>query len=174
MPTSPDVGNYHYGAGAVWFKADGIDADFRHLGNIPDLTYASDITEVDHKQSMSGIKSTDLTYITEFTATLSGTLEEVTPENLGLFVLGNVEVNTAGDSEVGGLTTSSILGDLKYISDQPYGQTLEFYARAQAKPNGEFALISDGLASLPIQFKILRDEATGKFGRWVVIEPATA
>lgn len=169
MPTSPDIRNYHYGAGAVYFKADGIDMDYRHLGNIPELNYASEVTEVDHNQSMSGIKSVDLSYITAFAATLSAILEEVTGENLALFAMGTVTESTDG-KEIMGLSQTSIRGDLKYVSDQPMGPTIEFYARAQAKPNGDFALISDGLATLPIQFKILRYEDSGAFGRWVVIE----
>lgn len=170
MPTEPDVLNYHYGAGALYFKADDIDVAERHLGNIPELTYTSEVTEEKHKQSMSGIKSTDFTYITELSATISATLEEITAENLALFVLGTVGTNTAGDKEVGGLTQTRIMGDLKYISDQPYGQTIEFYCRAQVRPNGDLSLIAEGLTNIPVQFEVLKDETTGNFGRWVIIE----
>lgn len=169
MPASPDTGNYQYGAGACYLKVDGVDDEFRHIGNVPTLTYQSDITTEQHKQSMSGIKSTDFEYVTEITATISAVLEEVTPENMALFVLGTQVDDTAGGSEIGGLTLTSVEGDFKYLSDNAYGRQIEFHARVSIKPNGEFNFITDGLNSIPLQFTVLKDD--GVFGRWVFHEP---
>lgn len=171
MATSPSTVNYQYGAGALYVKVDDVDMDYRHVGNCPSVTYSADLTKEQHKQSMSGLKSTDFEFVTEVNATLNATLEEVTKDNMALFVMGTVgEANTAGDYEIGGLTLTEVKCDVKYESDNPYGAQIVFTARASISPNGEFNFITDGLNSIPVQFTILRDEDTGNFGLWTITE----
>lgn len=170
MPTSPNTENYYYGAGDLYVQVDDIDVAFRHVGNVPEFTYTSEITTEEHKQSMAGIKSTDFEFTTEISATCDAVLEEVTPENMQLFVLGTLADNTAGDQEISGLTLTTFEADLKFVSANPYGRQVEFYARVSVKPNGEFNFISEGLTSIPVQFKVLKQD--DKFGRWVFIDEA--
>ena len=171
MPTSPSVENYMYGAGALYIMLDDIDVAFRHVGNVPTFTYTSEVTTEQHKQSMSGIKSTDFEFVTEITATCTAVLEEVTPENMQLFVLGSMADNTDGNAEIAGLTLTEFGADLKYVSDNANGRQIELYARVNCKPNGEFNFISEGLTSIPVQFEVLKSD--DKFGRWVFIDEAT-
>ena len=56
MPTSPDVQNYMYGSGACYLKVDGVDVAYRHIGNVPELTLAKEITKESHKQAMAGLR----------------------------------------------------------------------------------------------------------------------
>lgn len=174
MATSPNIVNYQYGAGALSVKVDGVDMTFRHVGNCPAVTYSAELSKEQHKQSMSGLKSTDFEFVTEVSATLNATLEEVTPENMALFVMGTGTPNTAGDIEIGGLTLTEVKCDVKYESDNPYGAQIVFEARASISPNGEFNFITDGLNSIPVQFTILRDEETGNFGTWTITEAEEA
>lgn len=172
MPTSPDTRNYQYGAGALWLKVDDIDDDYRHAGNMPKLTHSSTFTELDHKQSMSGLKSVDDSFVTEVAAELAGDCEEVTPENMQLFVAGVRTENTDGDTEISGLTLTDIKADLKFIPANPKGAQIEFYARVAIRPNGNFNFITEGLNSIPLKFKILQSE--GRFGLWVFKNEVTA
>jgi hypothetical protein len=164
MPASPNVENYQYGAGACYLKIDDVDVAFRHVGNVPELTASSEITTLDHKQSMSGLKSTDLEIITEVAKTLNMTMEEVTPENMALFVMGTISTATDGEVRIGGLTKTSMLGDFRFISDNPNGRQMEFNARVSVRPNGDFNFITDGLNSIPVTMKVLKN--AGEFGVW--------
>lgn len=173
MSTSPNVSNYQYGAGAVYLKVEGVDNDYRHVGNVPSLVYKQDIQTLDHKQSMSGIKSTDFELVTEVTATVEVNLEEVTPENMALFVLGEIATNTDGDRTIGGLTKSQFTADFKFVGDNAAGTNIDYFARVTVKPNGDYSFITDGLNSIPIVCKVIKDEETGNFGLWVFKDEAT-
>lgn len=170
MPTSPNVENYHYGSGSCYFKLD-TDVARRHLGNVPTLTLAKEITTEEHKQAMSGLRSTDLTIVTEVSATIQAVLEEVTPENMALFVMGTAAENTDGNMEIAGLSLTEIVGDFTYESDAPYGRQLQYHARVSVTPNGDFNFITEGLTSIPIQMEVLK--ADGVFGRTIFIGGAT-
>lgn len=164
MPASPNVENYQYGAGAVYLKIDDVDGEYRHIGNVPEISVSSEITTLEHKQTMSGLKSTDLEIITEVSKTLNFTAEEVTPENMSLFAMGTPTTNTDGDTVIPGLTRTSQLGYFKFVSDNPNGRNMVFEARVNVRPNGEFNFISDGLNSIPLTCKVLED--AGSFGVW--------
>jgi hypothetical protein len=162
--TSPDVRNYQYGAGAMYLKVDGIDNSFRHVGNAPTLNYSSTITEVDHKQSMSGLKSVDDSFVSEVAAEIQADLEEVTPENMELFVFGTGSTETDGEVVIGGLTLTDLKGDLRYVSDNSKGRNFVYEARVAIRPNGDFSFITDGVNKIPLKFKVLKSD--GKFGTW--------
>lgn len=164
MPDSPNVLNYQYGAGAAYIKVDGIDVTHRHLGNIKELNISAEIATLKHKQTMSGLKSTDLEIITEVSKTVNITLDEVTPENMALFVMGTVVGNSSGGLEIGGLTLTQIVGDFRYISDNAAGQEYQFDCRVSVKPTGEFAFITEDLTSIPLEFEVLK--SNDRFGTW--------
>lgn len=165
MPASPSVQNYQYGAGVVRLKVDGVDNSLRHVGNVKSLTISKELTTIEHKQTMSGLKSTDLEIITEVSGTINIELDEVTPENMALFVMGNPTATTGSGNEFGGLTLTTQTADFQYISDNPNGNEMEFNARVSIKPNGDFSFITDGLTSIPLTMKIL--QSGGAFGTWV-------
>lgn len=168
MPAAPNVLNYHYGAGVASIKVDGVDVAYRHLGNVKEMNISAELTTLEHKQTMSGIKTTDLEIITELSKTINIVLDEVNEENMALFVMGTVETNTAGGAQISGLTLTSILGDFRYISDAPNGMNFEFNCRVSVKPTGEFQFIAEDLTSIPLELKILQSE--GAFGTWVFPE----
>lgn len=166
MATSPDIRNYQYGAGAVYIKVDDVDLDYRHVGNVPTLTYSSDITEVKHKQSMSGLKSVDDITITEVAATINTTLEEITPQNMALFVMGIFTEDSDGQWETYGLSQTTIRADFKYISANAKGANMELWCRVSIRPNGDFSFIQDGINTIQLQMEVLADDQ-GRFARWV-------
>jgi hypothetical protein len=166
MPDSPNVQNYMYGSGSCYIKLD-TDVTRRHVGNVPELTLAKEITKETHKQAMSGLRSVDFEFITEVAATINATLEEVTPENMALFVMGTAAENTDGNMEIGGLSLTEIQADFTYESDNPNGRQIQYLARVSITPNGEFNFITEGLTSIPLQMTVLKNN--GVFGTTIFI-----
>src|SRR6187397_342216 len=96
MPESPNVLNYYIGKGNVYFKRSG-DADYRHVGNVPEFEFTPDIEKLEHFSSMSGTKSKDRVVVTAKSATVRLVLDEWTAENIAIAFLGEVGANTAGE-----------------------------------------------------------------------------
>lgn len=168
MTASPSTTNYQYGAGAAFLKLDG-DSEFRHVGNLKEMTYASEIQTLEHKQTMSGLKSIDFEAVTEVSASINAVLDEVSPENMALFVMGTVgDTDTGGHIEIIGLSDTTLEGQFKYVSDNPYGRNFELHCRVSIRPNGDFSFITEDLTSIPITMKVLK--VAGEFTRWVFIE----
>lgn len=172
MATSPNIENYQMSLGSLYIKIDGVDGSLRHVGNAPSITYSPDIDLLEHNQSMSGIQSVDFTLARRLSATLAVTLEEVTPENMALFVLGTPSANTAGDQTIGGLTSTAMTGDLEFIGANSIGQMIDFRCRVSITPTGEFNLISDEINTIELEMKVLQDD--GQYGEWTLREQATA
>lgn len=164
MPASPSVLNYQYGAGALWLKVDDIDEVLRHVGNMRSMTLSKNIESIEHKQTMSGLRSTDLEIITEVGATVEVELEEVTPENMSLFVMGTPTSNTDGGTTILGLSVTALDADFQYVSDNARGRNMIFSGRCSIKPNGDFSFITDGLTAIPLTLKVL--QSGGAFGTW--------
>ncbi|KGP00311.1 hypothetical protein JT27_18470 [Alcaligenes faecalis] len=58
------------------------------VGNVPELEISIAVTKFEHKESMSGQRSVDLTVITEKTPTISITLESLDPRTLAMGLWG--------------------------------------------------------------------------------------
>lgn len=101
--------HYYSGQGQVIFAdrnpLNGRPMNPYKVGNAPALELQINTTQVDHRESMSGSRSVDLTLITEIGATLSLTLESVTLQNLSGALYGDVT------SLAGGTVASEILGE---------------------------------------------------------------
>lgn len=164
MPASPSAQNIQYGAGVLRLKVDGVDEVLRHVGNMSSFTLTKELQTIDKKQTMSGLKSTYIKIITEVAARLQTVLDEVTPENMGLFVMGTPTSNTDGGTSISGLTRTEMLCDFEYTSDNPNGRDMIFNGRGSITPNGDFSFITDGLTSIPIAIEI--QESGGEFGHW--------
>lgn len=66
------------------------------VGNVPALEIAISVQKYEHKESQSGLRSTDVTVITEQTPTINITLESFSPRNLALGVWGTTYQDAAG------------------------------------------------------------------------------
>ena len=67
------------------------------MGNAPALEIAVQTTQVDHKESMSGQRSTDFTLLTEKSATVNITFESLDIKNLAMSFYGSIVEVAAGD-----------------------------------------------------------------------------
>src|SRR3954468_6811676 len=89
MATSPSVANYFIGKGIVKWKGPS-DVAYRHLGNAPTFELTPNVTRLDHFSSMAGIRLKDLLVVIQKQMTVRFHLEEVTPENLALALMGTI------------------------------------------------------------------------------------
>lgn len=118
MPTNRVIpkSTYYSGQGQVIFgerNAQGRPINAYAIGNAPALEIQVSTTQVDHKESMSGQRATDLTLLTEKSATFNLTIESLDLKNLAAAFYGNIADVTAGtvvnevhenvDSSKGGL-----------------------------------------------------------------------
>ncbi len=173
MPTSPDTANYHIGKGVISFQLDGESAA-RDLGNCPSLTYTPDIQKKEHFSSRFGIKTKDLTRITQVGATIKFSMEEVTGENLALFALSDIDTNTAGDTVLYGLSKTNFTGVLSVVGANDIGQQVDFTANVSFVPAGDFSFVTDGddYSTIDVQAEVLADD-DGNYGVWTVRDTAS-
>ena len=167
MPTSPSVQNYHIGKGIVSFKETG-SATFVDLGNAPSFVYTPNVEKKEHFSSREGIKTKDFTAITQISATIKVTLDEITPENLAMFALGDL----ASDGTITGLTKAEFTGTLKVIATNDIGQHVGWTGDISFVPSGDFSFItdSDDFSTLELEAEVQK-AVDGSFGIWTVEEP---
>jgi hypothetical protein len=167
MPVSPDVQNYHIGKGIVSFKETG-SATFVDLGNAPKFIYTPTTTKKEHFSSREGIKTKDFTAITEIGATVKVTLDEITPENLAMFALGDL----ASDGTITGLTKAEFAGTLKVIGTNDIGQHVSWTGDVSFVPSGDFSFITDAddFSTIELEAEVQKS-VDGSFGTWAVEEP---
>lgn len=82
----PDAKNYTLGKGKMLLKLLGETA-FRDLGNLADFKINVESNKIEHFSSRSGLKVKDADIVDQQKATISFTAEELTPENLQLFLM---------------------------------------------------------------------------------------
>lgn len=162
MPESPNVLNYYIGKGNVYFKRTG-DADFRHVGNVPEFEFTPEIEKLEHFSSMVGTKSKDRTIIQEKSATVRIVMEEWTAENLAIAFLGSVGADTAGDELIDIFSSSEINGALKFVGANDIGPRVEILLPSVTFiPGSSVNLISEEVAGLEINGDV--NTVNGSFG----------
>jgi hypothetical protein len=91
---------YYSGQGKIVFAerdpTTGRPINAYEIGNAPALEIAISTTQTDHKESMSGQRSTDKTLITEKSATFNITIESLDPKNLAAAFFGELNTVAAG------------------------------------------------------------------------------
>lgn len=167
--TSPNVGNLQVGKGIVSFKKEG-DSVFRDVGNVSSLVITPDMTTLDHFSSREGVKKKDISIIIEKKATVVMTMEEFTPENLAIMVVGAVDMAAVGGPEVEIFSQNAVNGWLKFVGTNEVGPkiTIDLY-NVGFTPSGDLGMISDEWNEMEVtgdvQVAPASDTANaGKFG----------
>lgn len=83
---------YFSGQGKVFIASratNGLPAAMRWVGNVPDLKITLETEKLEHKESSSGQRLTDLSLITGKKASVEFTLEEFSSDNLALALYGS-------------------------------------------------------------------------------------
>lgn len=167
MADSPSVLLYYIGKGIVSFKKAG-DANFRDLGNVPELELTPSIDKLEHYSSRLGTKTKDRVVVQTKSATVRIVMEEFTAANLALAVLGSVGPESAGDAVVSILALSEITGQLKFVGTNDVGQQCDMLLNnISMVPEAGINLISDEWGQIEITADVLADNV-GDFGTMTV------
>lgn len=172
MTVSPNVTNYAIGKGKVFFRKEG-QTEFRHMGNVAEFEITPDLEELDHFSSMEGVRVKDLTVIIQKSGTLRMLLEEWTPENLQLALLGEIGADSEGDTTIDIMSENVIRGEVRFEGSNQVGPKWNYeFPRVAFKPSGSVSPISDEWGQIEIEGEI--EAVSGKFGTATLQDSAPA
>jgi hypothetical protein len=161
MPLAPNVDNYTLGKGIVYFNpfdSDGLLTVERDLGNCPAFTFNIAIEKLEHFSSRGGINSKDKEIISQITPSVSFTLDELSAENINMFVMGDMTGGGASDANISAFANTQIEGRLRFVSDNPAGNQQQIIIhKVSLAPDGDAALIGNEWATLAFTGEILKD-----------------
>ena len=176
MPASPSILNYYIGKGDVYVQLAG-ESEYRHVGNVPTFEWTPEIEQEDHFSSRSGVRSKDRTVVTLKGGQVSMEIEEYTPENLALAVLGDVlGTNTDGDIDVSILSNDGIEGAMiKFVGNNDIGPKIQFeFFSCSIIPDASIGLISESWSSFTLNAETLEHATLGYGKATILSEEATA
>lgn len=163
--TSPNADNYFIGKGYIEFMAEG-DTTYTHLGNCPEIEYTPTVDTLDHFSSMTGIRSKDKKVVREKSATVRVVMEELTPYNLGLAVMGEVTTGVLPlPSTIDIFSLSEIKGALRFVGQNDVGARMQAdFPNVSITPSSSINLISEEWGNMEITAEVLYDATLGSFG----------
>ena len=175
--TSPNIGNYYIGRGAVSIQMLGESA-FVPCGNSPQFEFQAKVTQLDHYSSMTGVKVKDFTAVTEISGSLTMVLEEFTARNMGFALLG-LPINSGG-SPLEEIETIDIFADpviyasVKFVGANDVGpQWTTTFPLVSLKPSKAIAFIGNAYGTIDLMGDVLYDRLSGGFGTAVASLPAS-
>jgi hypothetical protein len=173
MATSPSVQNYHIGKGIVTFKEQGSAGTAVDLGNAPSFVYTPTIEKLEHFSSREGVKTKDFTAVTQVGATIKLTLDEITAENLAIFMLGELGTPTSGSVEISALKKIEFVGELSVAGSNDIGQKVDWTGMVSFVPSGDFSFITDQdeFSVIELEAEVMKDDTDGSFGKITVTDP---
>jgi hypothetical protein len=147
---APSTDNYVIGKGFLIFKPEG-EADFFHLGNVPNFVFTPGVTKLDHFSSMEGTKEKDASIVTEKTGTVKITMEEFSKRNLGILLMGDVDDTDPDNITINIFSTTALTGELRFYATNDVGPRWRFFLnKVQFTPSGDFSPISENYANMVV------------------------
>ncbi|MFN4003322.1 MAG: hypothetical protein ACK4J1_01270 [Hylemonella sp.] len=113
--------SYFSGQGRVYLAArdsNGNPLALRWVGNVPDLKVSLNVETIEHKESYSGQRLTDLQLIKSKDGEFSCTLEEISTENLELSLFGTTSAIASGSVTDETLPTGITAGETRLLARQ--------------------------------------------------------
>lgn len=166
---SPNTGNVRIGKGSLWFKREGA-ADFVHMGNAPSIGQTPEITKLDHFSAMEGVKEKDLSVVVERGGKMKIMLDEWTPANIALALLGDVDEDAVGGPTVEMFSQDAVSGELKFFGNNDIGPRWNaHWFNVSLISSAALELISDQFGQIEIDAEILVSQTApnvGRFGQW--------
>lgn len=161
--TSPDIRNYTVGKGIVSFKKTGA-ADFRDLGNCPGFEFTPTVEKLDHFSSRTGVRKKDRSVTVSTEGELKITMDEWSPENMALALMGEVDLDSADRSQIEILSQGEITGQVKFVGTNDIGQQYTWlFNNVSFTPSSTLSPLSDEWGEIEITGEVLADNA-GSFG----------
>ena len=167
MANSPDTLNYVLSQGNVYFTPSG-GSKF-HMGNSTRLLYSPTVDKLEHFSRMTPVRTKDKTFIRQISATVQLTLEEITFENIGIFMQGD----SANTSTIAGLSNLAQEGLLEFTGTNSVGNQLAWSGQVSFTPSGDFDFLKEDLTEILLTADVLVD-SNGFYGETTITEAATA
>jgi hypothetical protein len=163
--TSPNVDNYFIGKGIVHFGPQGqsaaSSAEWRDVGNCPIFEFLAKPTKLDHYSSRLGISTKDKSVVTKLEGTLTMSLEEFTPDNLAVALMGHAP---SGDS-LDILSAAEVVRAVKMVGTNDVGARVTVcFPNVSITPSKAISFIADTWGAFELTGDVLVDISTGKFG----------
>lgn len=171
---APNTGNYRLGKGIVSFKRTGASPDvFTPLGNCIEATITPVVEKLDHFSSMEGIRTKDLSVVLERGGTLTLIMEEFTPYNVAMMVMGTIDEAAVGGPEVEIFSEAEFIGELKIQGTNDVGPKIDWHLyKVSVSPTGEFSAIdSDEWGNMELEGELLVSDTVGDtFGKFGILK----
>jgi hypothetical protein len=163
-PISPTTDGYFIGKGNVVFKPDGSSI-FRHVGNVPEFEFTPSTDTLDHFSAMAGVKSKDKTIVISKGGELRMVLDELSPENLAMLLLGDVSYADPLHPVVNIFSLNSVAGEVRFYASNDIGPRWDgVFKGVDFLPSGSFQPISDEYGKLEVTGQVRT--VAGAFGTW--------
>jgi len=161
---SPNVLNYLVGKGMVSIKGPN-DTDFVDVGNCPTFEFTPGVEKLDHYSSRAGVKSKDRSVVKTKSGTLHLVLEEFTPRNLALALMGAVNDADPGAVSIPILSEDEVTVAIKFTANNEVGPKWDYlFPQVTLTPSAALSPISEDWAVIDISGEVLFQEADGNFG----------
>lgn len=162
MPASPNVLNYTIGKGNVFMKAED-ESEWRHIGNCPEFEFTPELEELEHNSSMEGVRTVDRTEVLAKRGTLRIVMEEITPQNLAIAVIGDIDAETDTGSVIEIFSQNAARRAVRFVGSNSVGSkyTWEFPA-VDFIPSSAIPVISEEWMQVEISGKVAT--VGGSFG----------
>lgn len=159
---SPNVDNYYIGKGILSIKLEG-DSTYRDMGNAPQFTFEAAVEKLDHFSSRTGVKKKDKVAIVQQTGTIVVVLEEYTPHNLALMLMGTVTdpSSPGGAISIDIMGSSEIRGAFRFVGTNDVGAKIQLdFPIVSFTPSKAIDFISEEWAGLELTGDVLLDDTT--------------
>ncbi len=156
-----DVGNYQISQGIVSIQIDGVDLDWRDIGNAPLFEFEGKVGQKEHWSSRTGVRSLDLVAPVEKTGMVDIEFDEMTQENLNVMLYGVLDGSTINILQAGQMT-----GKVKCTQTNTVGpKKVIVLPKVAFFPNGKLSFIGKGdYTTATLQARVFADIDTGSFG----------
>lgn len=152
--------NYFVGKGILKFKDASGDGLYRDLGNASVFECQPTVTKLDHFSSRQGVRVKDLSVVQEKSMSVRFTLDEFTPENLSLAMMGTGQ--SGGEMNIFDL--DEIVGSLRLIGKNSVGRKCQIdLPTVSLTPSAAVGFISEGFATIEMTGDVTADD-NGVFG----------
>lgn len=165
MADAPDTLNLSMFQGNVYFTPTG-GSEF-HMGNCTRFVFTPTVDKLEHFSRMTPVRTKDLTVTRQIGATVALTLEEVTLENLAIFMQGDPST-----SEIAGMTFTDQQGTLRFAGTNSVGTQIQWTGLVSFSPAGDFDMLKEDWAEILLSAEVLISD--GKYGATSITEATTA
>jgi hypothetical protein len=141
-----------------------ITPEFRHVGNTTDFEFTPNVDRLEHFSQMEGTKKRDKVVARQLTATMKVVMEEWTPANIALMMMGVASGGSPIIIDI--LTEGFIEGAFRFVGRNDIGIPVQMdFTNVSLTPSAAIGMLSDDWAKLEVSAEVLADASTGRFGR---------